>query len=114
MADTPARTVSAEEALADLQREYRRLWDDNLASAAALMPDGTVAEANPALARMLAVDGERPLVGRSFGEFAPDPLAITKLIARVAADERVDLDELQLRRDDGELITAAARLRGTF
>jgi PAS domain S-box-containing protein len=114
MAETPTPPVSAEQALAELQREYRRLWDDNLAACATLASDGTIVDANAALARVLGADGERPVIGRTFGEFAPDPLAITKLIARVGAEARVDLDELQLRRDDGELISTIARLSATF
>jgi PAS domain S-box-containing protein len=97
-----------ERALAASQERYRRLFDEDLAGAAMITPNGRVLECNAAMARILDVEQASALVSRDLADFFQDPLFLARILATVIAEGRTENKELQLRRSDGETIVVVS------
>lgn len=95
------RTRVAEEAMRRSQSKFRAIYDQ--AGIALLDDQGRLADANPAMLRMLARDGE-DVIGRALSDFVPREWAHQIVGFSVAPGAPVSALEVPMQRVDGTLI----------
>jgi signal transduction histidine kinase len=88
----------------------RRLLDALPAGVLLISAQGTVEDANPALARLLGFASAADCVQRSFAELFAAPAEGEALLARVAEEESVDAVAVRLRRFDATIAAAEISL----
>lgn len=88
----------------------RRLLDALPAGVLLVSAQGTVEDANPALARLLGFASAADCVQRSFAELFAAAAEAEALLARVAEEESVDAVAVRLRRFDGTIAAAEISL----
>ncbi|HSX62667.1 MAG TPA: PAS domain S-box protein [Tahibacter sp.] len=105
-----ARDITEEraqqQALSEAERKYRQLFSHSVVGLFQTRADGSVVEANAALARLLgyASRGEMLLQLRHFDDLRVDPDARQRIFELLQANGRVDDEEVRLRRQDGRNI----------
>jgi PAS domain S-box-containing protein len=97
------RTRVAEEAMRRSQSKFRAIYDQAQAGIALLDDQGRLADANPAMLRMLARDGE-DVIGRALSDFVPREWAHQIVGFSVAPVAPVSALEVPMQRADGTLI----------
>jgi PAS domain S-box-containing protein len=85
---------------AQLESEYRRLFERNLAGVFRWRPDGTILDCNHALARMLGFRSREELIGRSYWDFETDEAERMRLRGTLAGDA-VSNRDVCLRLEQG-------------
>jgi PAS domain S-box-containing protein len=101
-----------EDALSASEDRYRTLFDEDATGRVTTTPAGRIIDGNQALGQMLAVADVSLLLGRSLTEFVPDPLRLEKHLATLGTEGRVDTLELDLTRENGEVIHVVLALTG--
>jgi two-component system, cell cycle sensor histidine kinase and response regulator CckA len=96
-------TTGAQAALAASEMRFRSLVRNAVHGILHTMRDGTIAEANPAVAGMLGLGSETELLNRNILEFYQDPLDRERVLANLQESGRVAPSEVQWRRIDGSL-----------
>ena len=92
------------------EEQYRMLFMENLAGNLLASIDGKVKLANPAAARMLGFNDAQELNGRSLEEFYLDREQWRMHCDTLLSGGKVELPLLQLRRCDGLVVQAVAKL----
>jgi two-component system, cell cycle sensor histidine kinase and response regulator CckA len=96
-------TTGAQAALAASELRFRSLVRNAVHGILHTMRDGTIAEANPAVAAMLGLDSETDLLNRNILEFYQDPQDRERVLGSLQESGRVAPIEVQWRRRDGSL-----------
>ena len=105
-----ARDVTEERrrqrALAEAERKYRELFEHSVVGLFRTHPDGTLLEANPAIARLLGYDTPAELLGagRHVSDLYAHPEERDPLLQRIRESGRLERHELQMRRRNGQLM----------
>jgi len=100
-------------ALTASQRRYRRLFDDDTCGRFVATPDWRLLDVNTVLARLLTGDADTTaFAGRTLVDFAPDRVALQKLMAMTRAEGRAGPIDLQLRNTHGDNVDVSCRLIG--
>jgi PAS domain S-box-containing protein len=86
-----------------LQQQYRRLFERNLAAVFRWRPDGEIVDSNAAFARMLGFSAREEIVGRSYWEFELGTADREELRGAVTS-QAVSNRDATLRRVDGGTI----------
>jgi PAS domain S-box-containing protein len=102
--------LAAQQALVESEEQYRSLFMENLSANFIASPDGRVRLGNPAAARLIGVPEAADLAGRAIGEFYADRSLWEQHRERLLRGERVETSQLELRRPDGAIVQAVARL----
>ena len=92
------------------EEQYRMLFMENLAGNLLASIDGKIKLANPAAARLLGFDSAEEMNGRSLEQFYLDPEFWATHCKTLLGGGKVELPLLQLRRRDGQVVHAAAKL----
>jgi PAS domain S-box-containing protein len=92
------------------EEQYRMLFMENLAGNLLASIDGNIKLANPAAARLLGFDSADEMNGRSFGEFYLDREHWAAHRHALLGGGKVELPLLQLKRRDGRVVHAVAKL----
>lgn len=86
-----------------LESEYRRLFERNLAGVFRWRPDGAIVDCNAAFARMLGFSAREELIGRSYWDFAVDDIERDALLGSLE-NEAISNREARLRREPGDAV----------
>ena len=100
----------AQDARSASEQRFRSLVRNAVHGIIRTTRNGTIVEANPALASMLGFESEAELLGRSVLEFYHEEADRELLFARASDDGRIPPSEVQWRRRDGQ--TFWVRLSG--
>ncbi len=92
------------------EEQYRMLFMENLAGNLLASIDGNIKLANPAAARLLGFDSADEMNGRSLEGFYLDPELWAAHRHTLLGGGKVELPLLQLRRRDGLVVHAVAKL----
>ena len=93
--------------------EYRRLFAEDANGRLVAGPDWQILEANAALARLLGFDAPEHVRGRRLADFAPDPVALQKLVAIARVEGRAGPADLEIQRADETVIHVSCRVGAT-
>lgn len=110
-----ARDVTDEhrqrQALEWAERTYRELFQNAVSGMFRALPDGRIAAANDAFARILGYASAKELLdsGRTIGDFYADPSLRREILAKLAAASGPLTFEFDARRKDGSRIPAEVR-----
>lgn len=110
-----ARDITEEQnqrdALEQAERTYRELFQNSVAGMFRSLPDGRIAAANDAFARILGYASADALLasGRVIGEFYADPEHRRAVLTRIAASREALTFEFDARRCDGGIVHAEVR-----
>jgi len=96
-------TAGAQAALAASELRFRSLVRNAVHGILHTMRDGTIAEANPAVAAMLGLGSETELLNRSILDFYHDPQDRERVLESLQASGRVAPVEVRWRRRDGSV-----------
>ncbi len=91
---------------AQLESEYRRLFERNMAAVFRWRPGGAIVDCNPAFAKMTDYGSREDVLGRCYWEFEVNPAARDELQESLRAGA-VANRETCLRRKQGELLWLA-------
>jgi two-component system, cell cycle sensor histidine kinase and response regulator CckA len=96
-------TTEAQAALAASELRFRLLVRNAVHGILHTMRDGTIAEANPALAAMLGLASESDLLNRNILEFYQDPADRDRALAGLQESGRIAPVEVRWKRCDGSV-----------
>jgi len=102
--------MQAQAALAERERQYRTLFMEDLAGNAVSTRDGVIELCNPAMARILGLDGPEQALGRNMAEFYVDREQWRGHRRLAQQGERVEVPVLALEAEDGTPVKVIARL----
>jgi PAS domain S-box-containing protein len=102
--------LRAQEALIRREEQYRSLFMEDLSGNLLAGSEGDIRLANPSAARILGLSDSSELLGLQFGEFYADPALWSEHCKALLRGEMIDLPMLELRRKDGHVIQAVAKL----
>jgi PAS domain S-box-containing protein len=102
--------LAAQQALVEGEEQYRSLFMENLSANFIASADGRVRLSNPAAASLLAYESPGDLNGRQIGEFYTDSALWTRHRERLLRGEKVEVPMLEMRRRDGAVVQAVAKL----
>jgi PAS domain S-box-containing protein len=91
---------------------HQRFFEANLAGAVLTDGRGSLVDANPAALRMLGFSSPGECLGRPFSSLFPVPARAEEILAALAAGDRIEQGELELRRADGRPVHVLANLVG--
>jgi PAS domain S-box-containing protein len=103
--------VRAETLAVERERVYRELFDGVPIGLYRTTPQGTILDANPALARILGFEGHGQMVGLEAGGFYADAGERSRLQEILHAADGPVAVEMRLRRTDGRVIWVRDRVR---
>ncbi|MCW5603512.1 MAG: PAS domain S-box protein, partial [Burkholderiales bacterium] len=102
--------ITAQEALAERERQYRMLLMEDLAGNAVTSQDGVIKLCNPAMARMLGLAHPDQAVGRNIAEFYASREQWRSQRRALEQGERVEVPVLTLESQDGMPVKVIARI----
>ena len=91
----------AEEALAGSEKQYRLLFERNLAGVLCTSKDGRVLECNEAAARIFGYDSPEQAQGLSSTSFYQESSGRDAFLKKLSSDKRLTNYEINIRRRDG-------------
>jgi PAS domain S-box-containing protein len=106
--------IQAEQTLRESEEKYRNFFEDDLAGALILTPDGLITSCNPAFARMFGFPDAAHAVGSAFGAFHEQPDGWAGFCARLKREGRITSREMEFRRKDGNSVFVIESAVGKF
>lgn len=102
--------LAAQQALVQSEEQYRSLFMENLSANFIAAGDGRIRLCNPAAASLLACSSPSELHDQPLGRFYQEPALWEEHRERLLRGEKVDVPMLQMRRVDGAMVQAVAKL----
>jgi PAS domain S-box-containing protein len=106
--------IHAEQTLRESEEKYRNFFEDDLAGALILTPQGLITSCNPAFARMFGFPDATHAVGSAFGAFHEQQDGWDGFCARLKRKGRITSREIEFRRQDGNSVFVIESAVGKF
>ena len=97
--------IKSESALAESERKYRQLFEEDLTGHVVTNPEGEILEFNSKLVEQLCFDDNQDFAKRNFKEFYIDIKDREKVIEKIKNDGKAESFEIDLKRKDGSIVT---------
>jgi PAS domain S-box-containing protein len=106
------KRIEVEQTLRESEEKYRRFFEDDLAGALILTPDGVIRSCNPAFARMFGFADTATAVGSSVISLYQDPKGWVELLVLLKRDGSISTREAEYRRKDGAALSVISSAIG--
>lgn len=108
------RRIEAEQTLRESEERYRHFFEDDLAGALIIAPDGRITSCNPAFARIFGFSNPAQAVGSTVVSICRTPKDWEAFLALLARERRIVSREAEYRRRDGTPVFVIESAVGKF
>jgi two-component system cell cycle sensor histidine kinase/response regulator CckA len=104
----------AEQALRDSEERYRKFFDENLSAVYIARPNGTLLACNPKFLQIFGFDTSEEALGTDLTSLYPDPFGWETAVHLLRKAKRMESQETELRRKDGNSVFVVETMFGVF
>jgi len=108
------RRIDAEQTLRESEERYRHFFEDDLAGALIIAPDGRITSCNPAFARIFRFSGPAEAVGSNVGSICRSPNDWEVFLVLLTREKTIVSGEAEYRGRDGAPVFVIQSAVGKF
>jgi two-component system cell cycle sensor histidine kinase/response regulator CckA len=112
--ESEVKRHDVERALRDSEAHYREFFEHDLTADYISTPEGRLLDCNPAFVKLFGFESREEALGCNTRELFPDPEARERFLAQLRGQGKVEYQETELRRRDGQVVYTILNTLGGF